>query len=78
MARSTSPNPFALLMDPQQVLAAMAGSAGLARLNTRTCRLLDRSPLRELVGRERLADLEHDEAERARRRRKAKEKFLAS
>jgi hypothetical protein len=35
-------NPFALLMNPEVVLAAMAGSERLARLNSRVCRPLDR------------------------------------
>ena len=79
MARSTTPNPFALLMDPHEVVSAMNSSVALARLDGRTCRLLDRSPLRELVGLERLAELECNEAERAaRRRHKAKAKFQAA
>ena len=79
MPRFITPNPFALLMDPHEVVSAMNRSVALARLEGRTCRLLDRSPLRELVGLERLAELECNEAERAaRRRQKAKAKFLAS
>jgi hypothetical protein len=35
-------NPFALLMNPEVVLAAMASSDRLARLNSRVCRPLDR------------------------------------
>ena len=62
-------------MDPEEVVSAMRSSAALARISGRTCRLLDRSPMRELVGLERLAELELDEAERsARRRQKAKSK----
>jgi len=35
-------NPFALMMDPEAVFAAMAGSERLARLKSRICRPLDK------------------------------------
>jgi hypothetical protein len=35
------PNPFALLMTPDAVLAAVDGSDGLRRLTSRICRPLD-------------------------------------
>jgi len=35
-------NPFALMMDPEAVFAAMAGSDRLARLKSRICRPLDK------------------------------------
>lgn len=41
-------NPFALMMDPQAVLAAMEGSERLNRLQSRICRPLDK-PLIPLV-----------------------------
>jgi hypothetical protein len=37
-----SANPFALMMDPQAVLAAVARSERLGRLNSRICRPLDK------------------------------------
>lgn len=37
-------NPFALMMDPESVLAAMARSERLARLNSRVWRPLDKLP----------------------------------
>jgi hypothetical protein len=36
-------NPFALMMDPQSVIAAMEGSERLARLQRHICRPLDRT-----------------------------------
>lgn len=36
------PNPFALLIDPEAILAAVAGSDRLARLRSRICRPLDK------------------------------------
>lgn len=38
-------NPFALMMDPDAVLAAVAGSDRLARLKSRICRPLDKPML---------------------------------
>ena len=35
-------NPFALMMDPEAVFAALAGSDRLARLKSRICRPLDK------------------------------------
>jgi hypothetical protein len=40
-----SANPFALMMDPQSVLAAVARSERLSRLNSRICRPLDKGSL---------------------------------
>lgn len=37
-----APNPFALMMEPEVVLAAMASSDRLARLKSRICRPLDK------------------------------------
>ena len=36
------PNPFALMMDPESVLAAVARSERLARLKSQICRPLDK------------------------------------
>jgi hypothetical protein len=36
------PNPFALMMDPESVLAAVAKSERLARLSSQICRPLDK------------------------------------
>ncbi len=36
------PNPFALMMNPEAVFAAMAASDRLARLRSRVCRPLDK------------------------------------
>ena len=55
-------NPFALLMNPEVVLAAMAGSERLARLNSRVCRPLDR-PL--IARTDAVAELEDDSTEDA-------------
>ena len=38
----TSTNPFALMMDPEAVFAAIERSGRLTRLNSRICRPLDR------------------------------------
>ena len=38
----TEPNPFALLMDPESILAALARSDRLSRLHSRVCRPLDK------------------------------------
>lgn len=35
-------NPFALMMEPEAIFAAMAGSDRLARLQSRICRPLDK------------------------------------
>jgi hypothetical protein len=35
-------NPFALLLEPEAIFAAMAGSDRLARLKSRVCRPLDK------------------------------------
>ncbi len=37
----TAPNPFALMMDPDAVFAALASSDRLSRLKSRICRPLD-------------------------------------
>jgi hypothetical protein len=42
-------NPFALMMNPAAVIAAMEGSARLTGLNSRVCRPLDKP----LIGRRR-------------------------
>jgi hypothetical protein len=55
--RST-PNPFALMMDPDAVLSAMEGSDRLQRLQRRICRPLDK-PLIPRVGRE-VADFDRE------------------
>ncbi len=39
------PNPFALMMNPEAVLAAIAGSERLAQLGSRVCRPLDKPPV---------------------------------
>jgi hypothetical protein len=39
----TVSNPFALMMDPESVLAAVARSERLARLTSRICRPLDKA-----------------------------------
>lgn len=36
------PNPFALMMEPEAIFAAMASSDRLARLKSRICRPLDK------------------------------------
>lgn len=41
----TASNPFALMMDPEAVFAALAGSERLARLKSRVCRPLDKPPV---------------------------------
>ncbi|MES2226488.1 MAG: hypothetical protein V4540_01810 [Pseudomonadota bacterium] len=38
----TAPNPFALMMDPDAVFAALASSDRLSRLKSRICRPLDK------------------------------------
>ena len=38
----TASNPFALLMEPEAIFAAMASSDRLARLKSRICRPLDK------------------------------------
>jgi hypothetical protein len=40
--QSTAANPFALLLDPQQVLASIEHSERLERLHRRVCRPLDK------------------------------------
>lgn len=40
--RTLESNPFALMMDPDAVFAAMASSERLARLQSRICRPLDK------------------------------------
>ncbi len=40
--QSTTPNPFALMMDPESIFAAMARSHRLAQLTSRICRPLDK------------------------------------
>ena len=39
-------NPFALMMNPEAVLAAIAGSERLAQLGSRICRPLDKPPVK--------------------------------
>lgn len=39
---SVASNPFALMMNPESVFAAMASSERLARLHSRVCRPLDK------------------------------------
>ena len=39
--QAIAPNPFALMMEPEVVFAAMASSDRLARLKSRICRPLD-------------------------------------
>ncbi len=41
-AQTAAANPFALMMDPDAVFAAIAGSDRLARLHSRICRPLDK------------------------------------
>lgn len=43
-------NPFALLMNPEAVLAAVAGSDRLARLKSRICRPLDKPTITHADG----------------------------
>ena len=38
-------NPFALMMDPEAVFAALARSERLPRLHSRICRPLDKAPV---------------------------------
>lgn len=42
MNQQIEPNPFALLMEPEAIFAAMASSDRLARLKSRICRPLDK------------------------------------
>ncbi|MES3015541.1 MAG: hypothetical protein V4750_17680 [Pseudomonadota bacterium] len=44
------PNPFALMMNPEAVLAAVAGSDRLARLKSRICRPLDKPTIARADG----------------------------
>lgn len=41
-AQTAASNPFALMMDPDAVFAALASSDRLARLHSRICRPLDK------------------------------------
>jgi hypothetical protein len=41
-AQTAAANPFALMMDPDAVFAALASSDRLARLHSRICRPLDK------------------------------------
>ena len=41
-AQTVASNPFALMMDPEAVFAALASSDRLARLHSRICRPLDK------------------------------------
>jgi hypothetical protein len=43
-------NPFALMMNPEAVLAAVAGSDRLARLKSRICRPLDKPTIAHADG----------------------------
>ena len=45
-AAAPESNPFALMMNPEAVLAAIAGSERLARLGSRICRPLDKLPVK--------------------------------
>lgn len=40
--QTAASNPFALLMEPEAIFAAMASSERLARLKSRVCRPLDK------------------------------------
>ena len=40
--QQTEPNPFALMMEPEAIFAAIASSDRLARLKSRICRPLDK------------------------------------
>ena len=59
MIRSDLCTPFAMLVNPEVVLAQMINSQGLAQMRGRICRPLDR-PLIARVGDRELAD--HDAA----------------
>jgi len=58
--RQLESNPFALMMEPEAVFAAVAGSERLARLKSRICRPLDKP----LIARGEDGDeaAEHDES----------------
>ena len=43
-------NPFALMTDPEAILAALAGSDRLARLKSRICRPLDKPSVAHVDG----------------------------
>ena len=55
-AQTAAANPFALMMDPDAVFAALASSDRLARLHSRICRPLDK-PLVAQVDGESLEDI---------------------
>ena len=49
-AQTAASNPFALMMDPEAVFAALASSDRLARLHSRICRPLDKPMLTQPDG----------------------------
>ncbi len=46
----TASNPFALMMDPESVFAALANSDRLSRLKSRVCRPLDKPQIARAEG----------------------------
>jgi hypothetical protein len=52
----TASNPFALMMDPEAVFAALASSDRLSRLKSRVCRPLDKAQVAQPEGDDRPAD----------------------
>ena len=59
----TTPNPFALLMDPEPILAAIACSERLARLTSRVFRPLDKPSDKPSVARPSVAPVKQLEAD---------------
>ncbi len=49
-AQTAASNPFALMMDPEAVFAALASSDRLARLQSRICRPLDKPMVAQADG----------------------------
>lgn len=49
-AQSREPNPFALMMEPEVIFAALASSDRLARLKSRICRPLDKPAAGQSLG----------------------------
>lgn len=47
---TTESNPFALMMEPEAVFAALAASDRLARLQSRICRPLDKPMISKVDG----------------------------
>jgi hypothetical protein len=58
-------NPFAMLLDPQAVLAQVAHSERLSRLQSRICRPLDKPLLAGADASDELADVEDDPGQAA-------------